>query len=173
MPLIQPEAQTYIRLHKFVRAPKQRVFEALTEPDQFPHWFAPGPEVRCTEVVLEPQVGGDFRFRMNDPSGEWTGRGTITAFDPHDRLAYTWTWVNQPEFGGDSLVTFDLLDAPNPYDADQPGTEVVLTHERLGSAVERSEHTGGWWSTLRALGYYVRGIDPHEAMYGGSAQTSA
>ena len=53
---------------------------------------------------------------------------------------------------------------------DGPATEIVLTHEGLNTPVERSEHTGGWWGCLKALGYFVRGIDPREAMYGQPAK---
>ncbi|MEM9913965.1 MAG: hypothetical protein AAF911_03280 [Planctomycetota bacterium] len=38
------------------------------------------------------------------------------------------------------------------------------------NAAERGEHSGGWWSCLRALGYHVRGVDAREAMYGQSAE---
>ncbi|MEM1445134.1 MAG: SRPBCC domain-containing protein [Planctomycetota bacterium] len=155
---------TTVRLHKLVRASRERVFEAWTTPEQMCVWFAPEPDIVCTDVTMEPRVGGAFRFTMQSPKASHTGGGTITAFDRPNKLAYTWSWEGMPDFGANSQVTIELFEAENPYDPEQLATEVVLTHERLPSAAERSEHTGGWWGTLRALGYYVRGIDPREAM---------
>ncbi len=157
---------TSIRLNKLVRASKQRVFEAWTKPEQFAAWFAPEAGTVCDGVTIEPRVGGAFRFSMTSPSGRHVGQGTFTVFDPPNVLAYTWSWEGMPDFGANSLVTVELRDAENPYDAGQPATEVVLTHARLTTAHERSEHTGGWWGALRGLGFYVRGVDPRQAMHG-------
>jgi len=37
----------------------------------------------------------------------------------------------------------------------EPATEVVLTHERLASPLERSEHQTGWIDCLKSLGVYL------------------
>ncbi|MEM1099880.1 MAG: SRPBCC domain-containing protein [Planctomycetota bacterium] len=169
------ESPNYIRLHKFVRAPKQRVFEALTATEDFSEWFMPGPGMRCHDVVLEKQVGGRFRFTMKSTSGQGPtmhGGGTVKTYDPYDKLAYTWEWDERPSPGGESLVTWELFDAENPYDDGKLGTEIVLTHDHIADAVERSESTGGWWNCLRALGYHVRGVDPREAMFGTNNATA-
>ena len=160
-----------IRLHKHVRATPARVFEALTSPDQYPQWFAPAPNTRCGEVVIEPWVGGRFRFEMVSPDGEQhVGVGTFTEVIENLKLSYTWSWESNPGFGENSQVTWELFAADNHIEPGQPATEIVLTHEKLPTAAERSEHTGGWWSCLRALGYHVRGVDAREAMYGQSAE---
>ena len=91
---------------------------------------------------------------------------------PDRRIVYRWTWEDMPDFGGNSRVTIELFEAPNPYE-DAPATEIILTHEGLDTAQERSDHTGGWWTTLRAIGYFVRGLDPREAMYGQSSTAGA
>lgn len=169
MTVVQTPPDHSIRLNKLVRAPRQRVFEAWTQPEQIAAWFAPEPDTVCRDVTLEPEVGGAFRFAMESPKGLHVGGGTITAFDPPNKLAYSWSWEGMPDFGHDSHVTIELFEAENPYDDGRPATEVVLTHERLATASERSEHTGGWWASLRALGFYVRGVDPREAMFGKAA----
>ncbi len=158
-----------IRLNKLVRASRERVFEALTVAEQAKQWWGPYPACSYSDVQLDARVGGELRVTMHLNGGdhdgeEWVGVGRFTHVEPPRKLSYTWTWENDPGFGGDSLVTFELFDADNPYDPDQPATEVVLTHERIGSAHVRSEFGGGWQQTLRGLGYFVRGIDPREAL---------
>lgn len=168
---LPPAPANAIRLNKLVRASRERVFQLWTDPAEFPKWFAPGPQTACEVTALDARVGGAFRFSMNDGSNDNVGVGEYTVVDPPHALAFTWSWENAPDFGANSLVTLHFFDAPSPYD-DGPATEVVLTHERLDSAVERSEHTGGWWNTLRALGYHARGVDPREAMYGSAAASA-
>ncbi|MEM6333998.1 MAG: SRPBCC domain-containing protein [Planctomycetota bacterium] len=164
LPPAPPDA---IRLNKLVRAPREHVFQLWTDPAHFNKWFAPGPKTTC-DAQMDVRVGGSLRFAMNDGKNDHIGIGEYTAVDAPNLLAFTWSWETMPDFGAGSLVTVHFFDAPNPYD-DTPATEVVLTHERLGSAVERSEHIGGWWDTLRALGYYARGVEPREAMHGSAA----
>jgi glutathione S-transferase len=160
-----------IRLTKLIRAPREKVFDAWLDPDAFRRWWAPGPTEDLTELVIEPKVGGALRIVMGNNDQQHIGVGTYTVIDRPDTLAFRWTWETMPDFGADSLVTLRFLDAPNPYDDGQPATELILTHENLPTAAERSEHTGGWWNTLRALGYWARGTDPREAMYGRASAT--
>lgn len=168
------QPSTSIRLHKHVQASPARVFEALTTADQYAKWFAPDPNITCGEVVVEPAVGGAFRFEMVMPDGsKHVGIGTFTEVVENQKISYTWSWENQPDFGGNSQVTWELFEAENHLNPKQPATEVVLTHDKLNTAAERSEHTGGWWQCLRALGYYVRGVDPREAMFGKPAASAS
>lgn len=156
-----------IRLHKHVRATRQRVFEAMTTADQLPHWFAPDPNVECGNVVVEAWVGGKFRFEMIGKDGsQHIGVGTFTEVIENQKISYTFGWETNPDFGSNSQVTWELFEAENHIEPGEPATEIVLSHEKLPSAPERSEHTGGWWTCLRALGYYVRGVNAREAMFG-------
>lgn len=157
--------EKYVRLHKHVRATRQRVYDAWLDAEQYCQWFAADPKHQCTEVSIDARVGGTMRIVMQSPGGTHIGGGEFIELIPGEKIVYTWTWEDMPEFGGNSKVTIELFETDNPYE-DAPATEIVLTHEGLNTAAERSEHTGGWWATLRAMGYYVRGVDPREAMFG-------
>lgn len=168
----QPSAM--IRLNKHVQATPARVFEAITTPDQYPQWFAPDPNLTCGEIVIELKVGGRFRVEMVRPDGHvHAGVGEFTEIIENKKISYTWSWEDNPEFGADSHVTWELFEADNHLNPGTPATEVVLTHDKLHTAGERSEHTSGWWLSLRGLGFYVRGVDPREAMYGKSASSTS
>lgn len=163
----QPD--NFVRLHKLVQASPQRVYDTWLDPATYPKWFAPDPNSRCTLVSIDAKIGGEMRFTMTTPNGTISGHGTITQLVPAKRIAYTWGWIEMPEMGAGSTVTVDLIEADNPY-GDGPATEIILTHQGLNTSVERSEHTGGWWGCLKAIGYFVRGVDPVQAMYGEPAK---
>lgn len=172
MATTQPTPQNTVCLHKLVRAPRQKVYDTWLDARDYVKWFAPDPRSQCTEVTIDATVGGTMRLVMASPDGDHIGVGTFLELIPGQKIVYIWIWEDMPEFGGNSKITLELFDADNPFE-DGPATEIVLTHEGLNSAIERSEHTGGWWGTLRAIGYYVRGVDPREAMYGQTQSTSS
>jgi len=168
MPDPASEPDKRIRLNKLVQASPQKVYDTWLDPQTYPKWFAADPNVDCTSVQIDSKVGGKIRIAMTTPDGEFIGEGEFIELQPGRRIVHAWSWLGEPDFGADSTIIIDLYETDNPH-GDGPATEIVLTHEGLGTAYERSDHTGGWWSTLRAIGYFVRGVDPREAMYGGDA----
>ncbi|MEO0474868.1 MAG: SRPBCC domain-containing protein [Planctomycetota bacterium] len=158
-----------VRLNKLVQASPEQVYDTWLDVASYAKWFAPEPSVTCSEVTIDANVGGQMRVVMQSDSGTHTGIATFTELVPGKRIAYTWGWLENPEMGAGSTVTLDFFEADNPY-GDGPATEIILTHGGLNTPVERSEHTGGWWGCLKALGYFVRGVDPREVMYGQAAK---
>jgi uncharacterized protein YndB with AHSA1/START domain len=74
---------------RFVRRyphPAERVWAAVSEPAGLRHWFP-------SSVELEQRAGGRIAFR-DDPNLP-ASSGTVLAYDPPRRLAFTW--------GGDEL----------------------------------------------------------------------
>lgn len=171
MPTPSTPPEDRVRLNKLVQASPQQVYDTWLDAASYPKWFAPDPQSRCTEVTIDPSVGGKMRICMESAGhGKITGVGTFTELVPAKRIVYTWGWEEMPEMGAGSTVTIDLIACDNPY-GDGPATEIVLTHEGLKTPIERSEHTGGWWGCLKAIGYFVRGVDPIDAMYGQPMQS--
>jgi uncharacterized protein YndB with AHSA1/START domain len=75
-----------------VEASPQRVFEAITDPEQVAEWR--GPEgFTCPEVTLDPRVGGVYRIAMQPPEGElFHLAGEYVEVEPASGLAYTFRW---------------------------------------------------------------------------------
>ena len=161
-----PQPAPLIRLNKFVQAPPQRVYDAWLDPEQLKQWWMPDANAACSEAQIDAQVGGDFRITLGSGEQAHIAVGQYLELDPPRKIVMSWSWEMNPAMAADSLITIELLETDNPYDPETPGTEIIFTHEKLNTAVERSEHTSGWWNTLRALGYYVRGVDVQQAMYG-------
>jgi uncharacterized protein YndB with AHSA1/START domain len=143
------EEGTVLRLSRRFRAPRDRVFDAWTDPEVLRQWWAAGEtwETPTAEVDLRP--GGRYRLSMRD-----TGTGAVhtivgeyTEIRRPERLAYTWTWESNPEEmkgSEESLVEVDFVE-----DGDE--TEVVLTHSGFANAEIRAMHEHGWTACLDNL----------------------
>jgi len=102
---------------------------------------------RAATCALEAGVGG--RIFETSTAGEEAQWGTVTAWEPPGRLAFTWHPGYQPEGGQEVEVTFTA--APG-------GARVRLVHtgwERLAALgrdplAVRSSYDGGWDRVLAA-----------------------
>jgi uncharacterized protein YndB with AHSA1/START domain len=96
------------------------------------------------DCAIEPKVGGRVFERATD--GRETLWGTVVAYDPPHRLAFSWT------LGGLTADQAQLVDIR--FMPEDTGTRVELTHsgwEKLGdlAAAERlRERYAGGWATL-------------------------
>ncbi len=142
----------YVRLTRLIRASRQQVYNAWLDPAVRKQWWCALPEMSCSACEIDPTVGGKYRLGMTDPDGkEYVVTGEFTILDPPNKLRFTWTWDHDPNFGGNSVVTIELFEATFK---DRPATELLLTHERLTTAHQRSDHTTGWLGCLKSLGGY-------------------
>jgi uncharacterized protein YndB with AHSA1/START domain len=75
-----------VELTRVFAAPRERVFEAWTRPEQLSRWFGPkGFEVHS--VVADPRPGGVFRMCMRSPDGrEFWVRGSYREVVANERL---------------------------------------------------------------------------------------
>ncbi|BDI33180.1 transcriptional regulator [Capsulimonas corticalis] len=73
-------AQDTIEREITVRAPKERVFKAITDPKQIVAWF---PD--AVEGAIEPGERPTFDFGNN-----FKVQIYVIAVDPHDYFAYNW-----------------------------------------------------------------------------------
>jgi uncharacterized protein YndB with AHSA1/START domain len=77
-------------------APRARLFEALTAPDQLRHWMRAGP-MSLAGVEVDGRAGGGFRYvfqRGNGPRIEV--RGAYVTFDPPGGFSYVETYDFSP-----------------------------------------------------------------------------
>lgn len=135
---------TSLTLVRRIAARPAVVFDALTAPDAIARWWGPDPgPVLVAETDI--RVGGRYRvrFRMLDGT-EHESAGEYLEVDPPQRLSMTWRWLEGGEDDGESRLEIDL----RPVDG---GTELTLTHSRLGSDASRDGHRGGWSGALDKL----------------------
>ena len=134
-----------LEIKRFIKAPRDRVYAAWTDPAQLREWF--GPEnVQTRELVADAHIGGIFRWDLTNSEGEkMTCRGEYRELQPGKKIVFTWQWEDDEDWEDQiSVVTVNLDDADG-------GTELRLTHEKLPNEQSRDGHTGGWNSALDKL----------------------
>ena len=134
-----------LEIKRLIKAPRDRVYAAWTDPAQLKQWF--GPEnVQTHDLVADVRVGGTFRWDLIDSDGdELTMCGEFRELKSNEKVVFTWQWQDDEDWENHiSIVTVDLKDAAG-------GTELRLTHEQLPNEDSRDGHNRGWNSALDKL----------------------
>jgi len=147
-----------LQLTRIFDAPREIVFEAWTDQNQFAQWFG---AAACDGATLESvkvnaRVGGKYRLQVRRPDGEFfTSVGVYREVKPPERLVFTWAFEKDgsgDEFGEveppEMLVTLE-------FKARGKQTELTLTHEKFASVESRDRHNDGWNRCLNELGKFV------------------
>jgi uncharacterized protein YndB with AHSA1/START domain len=130
---------------KIIRAKRQSVYEAWTNPALLSTWFAP-LELTSPSSEVDFKVGGVFKVNME---GKMRGQQTVGHVSgiyqkivPNELLVFTFrgTWEHVP----DSTVTVEFKDVDG-------GTEITLTHEGILDAQNGEGKRHGWLSSLEKL----------------------
>lgn len=131
----------------FITAPRERVFEALTDPGQAIKWWGQTDRYQLSDFHLEPRVGGKWSTSGHSVNmGDLKIHGEIIELDPPRRLAYTWisSWLPKT-----TKVLWELENHNH-------GTHVKLTHTGFeGNAEHASAHSIGWNLVLGWLQAYA------------------
>jgi len=131
---------------RIIRAAPAQVFRAWTEPALLTGWFAVAEGYTTPVAEVDLRVGGRYRLGMQPPGTAQVdvAAGEYQDIAPPDRLVFTWQWEGAPAGAPVTLVT--VL-----FKAHAVGTELILTHERFGSAASRDQHAAGWQGCLDQL----------------------
>jgi uncharacterized protein YndB with AHSA1/START domain len=133
-----------LRLTRLIRADREAVFRAWTEPAAMREWFCPeGGTVEEAESDL--RIGGRYRIAMRMPHGLSVATGVYREIAPPSRLVFTWRWEEgEGPKEGETLVTVALTERGE-------ATLLELIHEGFGTADARDGHEQGWSSALSRL----------------------
>ena len=138
-----------LEIKRLIKAPRDRVYAAWTDPAQLKQWFGP-EKVQTCDLIADTRVGGKFRWDLTNSEGEkMTCLGEYRELQPGKKIVFTWQWDDDEDWENHtSIVTVELFDADG-------GTELRLTHEQLPNEASRDGHTGGWNSALDKLEKFV------------------
>ncbi len=149
--MIDPELD--LTLQRIIRAPRQRIWDAWTRPEQLAKWWTPSPTVTRVDR-LEPRPGGALVTQMSDDGATFVPHmdAVFVVVDATERLVFTnaidSSW--RPAEPAPVPMTAEITFAEHT-----DGTEysVVVRH---GNPSDRDRHHelgfyDGWGSVTAAL----------------------
>jgi uncharacterized protein YndB with AHSA1/START domain len=126
-------AQLTVKLSGIVQASPQRVFDAMTDPEQIAEWWRP-EGFTCPAVSLDPRVGGAYRIAMQPTEGElFHLAGEYVEVEPPSRLAYTFRWEPPDPDDQETVARLVLHERDG-------ATEVELTQGPFATEARRELH---------------------------------
>jgi uncharacterized protein YndB with AHSA1/START domain len=134
-----------------IKAPAERIFEALTNPAQRTKWWGTEGRFQTTHMESDLRPGGKWMMRGNGIGGKpFTIRGEYRQIEPPRLLIFTWL-PDWQEDAFETLVRFDLIE-------NNGITAVRLTHSGLATESSRLSHKG-WPQILAWLQGYCESHD--------------
>jgi uncharacterized protein YndB with AHSA1/START domain len=125
-----------VTLEIFISAPRERIFQAITDPEQAVQWWGRKDQYYFNHFEMDVRVGGKWSTTGTSPkNGDLAVHGEFLEVDPPRRLAYSWISSWMP------AVTKVLWE----FDSQSNGTLVRLTHSGFaGDANQTQGHSIGW-----------------------------
>jgi uncharacterized protein YndB with AHSA1/START domain len=125
-----------------IAAPPERVFAAITDPEQLKSWWGDGKNYRVERWEGDVRVGARYRSIGTGNAGDpFEVSGEYIAVEPPRLLAYTWeaSWTTGIPA---SLVRWEL----NPSAG---GTRVRVTHSGFSQFPQMIQmYSNGWPGVL-------------------------
>jgi uncharacterized protein YndB with AHSA1/START domain len=131
-----------------IAVPPERVFRALTSPEEIVRWWGSEELYKTTRWTSDFKVGGAWRAEGQGSDGvAFAVVGKYLEIDPPRKIVQTW----QPDFDDNQLTTITYL--LEPIDA---GTRVTLRHEGFADRAQSCRnHAFGWENVLDWLSGFV------------------
>lgn len=137
-----------VTLHRVLRAPPERVYRALLDPDAMVKWLPPhGFTGRV--LASDARVGGQYRMQFTHfGSGQThTFGGEYLELVPNERIVNT-DRFDDPNLPGEMVTTFTLR-------AVSVGTELQAEQRGIPAAIPTEACYLGWQESLQLLALLV------------------
>ncbi|MCX2743337.1 SRPBCC family protein [Mangrovivirga sp. M17] len=128
--------QNKIKHQSKIKAPIEKVWDALTNPEIVKKYFF------GTELVTDWKVGSPIVFQ-----GEWEGqkyidKGEVLEYVQNERLSYSYlsSWSNKEDVPENYLYI--------SYQVKSEGEDTALTIYQTNYDIERAKHSEGTWASL-------------------------
>lgn len=145
-------------MHRHLRAPRARVYAALTDAAMVQMWRVPNG-MRSTVHEFESRENGRFRISLTYDSPDARGKssahtdtyhGRFVTLVPDERVVEVLQFdSDDPAMAGEMTVTYVLADASDG------GTDLDATHEGVPDAVPPADNELGWRLSLDKLAALV------------------
>lgn len=133
-----------IRLHRVLKAPPERVYRALIDPDAMARWLPPHGFLGKIHE-LDARVGGRYRMSFTNFGTGTTHSfgGVFSELTPNVRVRYT-DRFDDPNLPGEMAVTYSLR-------AVSCGTELTIEQVGVPDVIPPEMCYLGWQESLAQL----------------------
>jgi len=138
-----------------IAAPPERVFQAITDPEQQRVWWKSNAlgknnASRLKSLEMDARPGGEWSFSTETLQGiSYDHHGKVLEIRPPHLLVYTWFRNFHEDLNHETIVRWELTPTPN-------GTKLKVTHSGLAQEPKaRKDYRGGWPGVLQAIKNYV------------------
>jgi uncharacterized protein YndB with AHSA1/START domain len=120
-----------------IKAPAERIFAALTRPEELLKWWAAEGKFQIMHAECDLQPGGKWRMQV---AGKCATEASVSTVYGEYRTIYpprvlTYTWIREHEDYPETLVRWDLEEKDGC-------TTVRVTHSGLVSESLRARNAG-------------------------------
>ena len=139
------EAGLELRIERIIRAPRDKVFRAWTDPKQAVQWWGP-KSFPATFLEMDVREGGQWvgRLRSVADGSILSHRGVFREIVEPSLVSFTFQWDEEGERGMETLVTLTFEDLGG-------STRFTLLQTSFITVEERDGHVEGWNSALDRL----------------------
>jgi uncharacterized protein YndB with AHSA1/START domain len=130
---------TVLEMSRAIRASREKVFTAWTNPAQLQKWFAVSEGYTTPIAEVDLKVGGRYRLGMKAPGDNplLVVGGVYQEIVHPERLVFTWRWESGDPDEPETLVTVEFQERDGV-------TDVMLKHELFHDVAQRDKHGEGW-----------------------------
>ena len=144
-----------IRLHRVLRATRERVYKAFLDPDAMAKWLPPNGFTGKVHE-MNAKVGGSYKMSFTNFT---TGRGhsfggKYLELVPNECIRHT-DKFDDPNLPGEMIVTITLKQV-------SVGTDVNITQEGIPDVIPPEACVLGWQESLTLLAKLVEAEIPDQ-----------
>jgi uncharacterized protein YndB with AHSA1/START domain len=133
---VAEEAARVVRIERTFDAPAEDVFDAWTNEEVISRWFRPRAGWREADAEVDLRVGGRVRVVMRTPDGAPVeAGGEYTLIERPNRLAFTWTFEDDPT--NQQMIELEFTERDGV-------TTVLFVNSDISEAERRDSQYEGW-----------------------------
>jgi uncharacterized protein YndB with AHSA1/START domain len=137
---VTEDSAEVVRIERTFDASAEDVFDAWTSAEVIRRWFIPRRDWGAPSAEVDLRVGGTIRVVMRDPDGAEVGAsGEYTAIERPHRLAFTWTFDDDPS--NQQMIELEFTERDG-------ATTVLFVNSNISGEEKRDQQYDGWQTCL-------------------------
>lgn len=155
------QTQQELVIERVLDAPREKVWEAWTDPEQFKKWWGP-KDFTAPTVEIDLQEGGKYLYCMRSPDGQdvW-GTGTYREIVPMERLVFSDSFADEngnvvpgTQYGMPDEFPLEMQITITFEDVDGR-TKLTLRHDGMPAGDTGEQAEAGWNESFDKLAALV------------------